>query len=96
MPTVDAAKIKIRRGRNVDRKKIILDEGELGYTIDTKRLYVGDGQTTGGNSATVKNFLVGNRTSTTIASNAEIGDIVFDNNIVYSLSGSDPFNTRIG
>jgi len=93
MPTVDAAKIKIRRGRNVDRKKIILDEGELGYTIDTKRLYVGDGQTTGGNSATVKNFLVGNRTSTTIASNAEIGDIVFDNNIVYSLSGSDPFNT---
>jgi len=42
-------KLLVRRGANVDRQNIILSEGELGYTTDTKRLYVGDGQTLGGN-----------------------------------------------
>lgn len=41
--------IKIRRGTNADRLTVILDWGELGYTTDTKKLYVGDNTTLGGN-----------------------------------------------
>ena len=56
MPTVDAAKIKLRRGLNLDRKKVVLDEGELGYTTDTKRVYVGDGALLGGKPVGAYNF----------------------------------------
>ena len=85
---VDASKIKIRRGINLDRKKIILNEGEPGYTTDTKRLYIGDGSTLGGISISTKNFLVNNAVST----GAEPGDFVFENNLFYCLSGSDYTN----
>ena len=47
MPTVDVAKIKLRRGSNSDRKLVTLDESELGYTTDTNRVYVGNGTTLG-------------------------------------------------
>ena len=56
MPTVDVAKIKIRRGSNTDRKLIILDSGELGYTIDPNRVYVGNGTLKGGSSVGTFNF----------------------------------------
>jgi uncharacterized protein YheU (UPF0270 family) len=36
-------KLLVRRGTNYDRQQITLETGELGYTTDTKRLYVGDG-----------------------------------------------------
>ena len=41
--------IKIRRGTNAQRLSIVLEAGELGYTTDTKKVYIGDGTTTGGN-----------------------------------------------
>ena len=41
-------KLIVRSGSNSDRQTVILDSGELGYTTDTKRLYVGDGLTYGG------------------------------------------------
>ena len=41
---------KIRRGTNAERLTIIPAQGELIYTTDTKKLYVGDGTTTGGNA----------------------------------------------
>jgi len=41
--------LKIRRGTNAERLTIIPDEGELIYTTDGKSLYVGDGETVGGN-----------------------------------------------
>jgi hypothetical protein len=40
--------LKIRRGPNSDRVTITPEEGELIFTTDTKKLYVGDGSTTGG------------------------------------------------
>ena len=86
MPTVNAAKIKIRRGRNIDRVKVILEEGELGYTIDTKRAYIGDGSTYGGNVLGAKNFNVGTRVGST---GAAAGDFVFDNNLFYCLTGTN-------
>ena len=41
-------KLLVRRGVDADRKNVILSEGELGYTEDGKRLFVGDGTTVGG------------------------------------------------
>lgn len=40
--------IKVRRGLDIDRLTVILDEGEVAYTTDTKMFYVGDGVTLGG------------------------------------------------
>ena len=90
MPTVDVAKIKIRRGSNTDRKKIILDSGELGYTIDTNRVYVGNGTLKGGSSVGTFNFNNSARANISVKNKAEVGDLVFDNYLLYSLSGSDP------
>ena len=47
-------KLLVRTGINDDRKNVILSEGELGYTTDGKRLFVGDGTTAGG-------FVTGNK-----------------------------------
>lgn len=44
----------VRQGTNTDRLSANLTNGELAYTVDTKRLFVGDSVTPGGN-------LVGNR-----------------------------------
>lgn len=44
-------KILVRRGTEAERQNIRLDEGELGYTIDSKRLFIGDGLGGGGNVA---------------------------------------------
>ena len=41
--------LRLRRGTNAQRQLITPAEGELIYTTDTKRLYIGDGTTIGGN-----------------------------------------------
>ncbi len=92
MPTVDVAKIKLRRGSNSDRKLVTLDEGELGYTTDTNRVYVGNGTTFGGSPTSVYNFGSAERTNGTVQQKAELGDLIFDSNggyatLLYSLTG---------
>jgi hypothetical protein len=90
MPTVDVAKIKLRRGANTDRKLVILDNGELGYTTDTTRVYVGNGSLKGGNPVGVFNFNDEARTNISVINKAEVGDLIFDSNLLYALSGNDP------
>ena len=84
-------KLLIRRGTNAERKTITLTKGELGYTIDTKRIFIGDGITVGGT-------LVGNNylgSSTDITSlNGEEGDLAFHESLkgLYTIingNGSD-------
>jgi hypothetical protein len=41
-------KLIVRQGTDFDRKQIILTSGELGYTTDTKRLFVGNSVLSGG------------------------------------------------
>lgn len=41
--------LRIRRGTDSERLTIVPVEGELIYATDTKKLYIGDGTTTGGN-----------------------------------------------
>jgi hypothetical protein len=49
-------KIIVRRGQESERLKVILSEGELGYTVDQARLFVGDGVTPGGRVVGNQNF----------------------------------------
>jgi hypothetical protein len=99
-------KILIRRGSDVQRKTantvgIAFDLGEPAFTFDTKRLYVGDGITSGGIPVGVRNLgsvgsLFGNDTNgfSTEAVNVfalsgcEVGDIIYDRTtrVLYSLS----------
>ena len=46
--TTTITKLLFRRGNDSDRKQTILASGEPGFTLDTKRLWIGDGVTPGG------------------------------------------------
>lgn len=49
--------LRVRRGTNAERQTITPDQGELIYTTDTKRLYIGDGVNAGGLPVTGDPFL---------------------------------------
>ena len=49
MAEVKKARLFLRRGTDTDRKTTTLCEGELGYSTDAFRVFVGDGSTAGGN-----------------------------------------------
>lgn len=86
-------KLVVRSGTDSDRKSIILDSGELGYTTDTKRLYVGDGTTSGG--ILVGNTFNGSRVDvTTGGGNPAVGDLAYDtdNKTLYRLLSSNYTN----
>lgn len=46
--TTTITKMLLRRGNDSDRKQTVLASGEPGWTLDTKRLWIGDGVTPGG------------------------------------------------
>jgi hypothetical protein len=66
-------KIKVRRGTNLQRKLVNFEEGEILYTIDSKRAYVGDGSTLGGNVISNLNYIT---TVAGLPSNVVYGDII--------------------
>lgn len=91
MPDIKIIKLKLRRGLESQRLLVTLDQGELGYTIDTKRIFVGDGATVGG-------IVVGTKAFTPIAANktslaAYQGDIVVENSLLFQLTGTDATQT---
>ena len=49
--------IKLRRGLEIDRMPIVFAQGEIIYAIDTKKVYIGDGVTFGGNLVTGEELL---------------------------------------
>ena len=86
-------KLLIRRGLDADRQNVVLTEGELGYTTDTKKLYIGDGQTIGGIIVGGSKFW-GAVPSVTSVVGALSGDTAFSttNNKLYSYTGGDITN----
>ena len=89
MPDVEIVKLKLRRGTDAQRQTVTLEQGELGYTTDGKRVWVGDGFTVGG--STVGNIAhpplsVSSRTDLTTAAT---GDIVYEDGLLYQLSGTN-------
>ena len=83
-------KLLVRRGSNSDKQNITLSEGELGYTTDTKRLFVGDGQTVGG--LVTGNVYLGANSNVTTFTNAVSGDYALDldDNRFYIFKGGNP------
>ena len=81
-----------RQGMDSERKNITLDTGELGYTTDHKRLFVGDGTTSGG--FVVGNTFKGSNADITLFNPSEIGDsaIKSDSNEFYILTGGTGLN----
>ena len=75
MADISIVKIKVRRGTDSDRRRVILDEGELGFTTDTQRFFVGDGGTLGGINIANKFIGTGLRTN---YGDSLLGDFVYD------------------
>ena len=89
MPDIEIVKLKLRRGTDAQRESVVLEQGELGYTTDSKRVFVGDGFLSGGNVVGAKNhppMYIGSRTDLT---EAVTGDMVYEDNLLYQLSGTD-------
>lgn len=88
MANIVISKIKFRRGTNNQRKTIIFDQGEPVFTTDTKRLFVGNGVLSGGNiiSSKIHPPLINYYSLSNV--NAEIGDLVYVNNIYYQLTAT--------
>lgn len=82
----------VRQGTDSTRQNVVLKSGELGYTTDTKKLYVGDGTTLGG--VMVGRTYAGSATNITTLSPASNGDLAYDtdNNKLYRLSANDGSN----
>ena len=83
MAEVKKARIFLRRGSDADRLQTELCEGELGYSTDGTRVFVGDGTTTGGNSVgasmifKAEGFDITTLTAVSSDGRAEVGDFVF-------------------
>lgn len=89
MADIKIVKLKIRRGTDAQRRSTLLDQGELGHTTDTKRLFVGNGVLSGGVNIGSKVHPPLVNYYSLSATNAEVGDIVVANNLVYQLTGSN-------
>lgn len=87
---VDAI-IRLRRGRDSERRTITFQSGEVGFSTDVKRAFIGDGATVGGN-------LLGNQNTlgSTPNPSAIKYDIYYDNLscITYMLSNDSGPNFR--
>lgn len=86
MPDIKIIKFQARRGTDNQRLNVVLDEGEIGYTTDGKRLFIGDGATSGGISQTTKIYPPGTPFENT---NGFIGDVVYRSNLLWQLTGSN-------
>lgn len=97
MASIIISKIKVRRGTDAQRRTVILDQGELGYTTDTNRLYVGTGSNAGGVSIGSKIHLPIDSEQDLGNVIAEVGDLVWANNVPYQLVSpnyNDPFSWK--
>jgi len=86
-------KIKIRRGTDASRKLIKFEEGEVVYTTDTKRVYIGDNSTDGGKLISNRN-IVSTTSEDPNSTLIEEGDIIYkerdDITYMVALSGTPP------
>jgi hypothetical protein len=89
MPDISIIKLKIRRGTDAQRKLVLLEQGELGYTTDTNRVFVGDGVTTGGNTIGTKLYTPITNQNQLTAIPAFLGDAVYAGTLLYQLTASD-------
>ena len=90
MADITVVKLKVRRGTDAQRRAIVLDQGELGYTVDTARLFVGTGTEYGGVVVGAKNHAPLESADSRIGlTTAVTGDIVNEAGFLYQLSGTN-------
>lgn len=80
------SKIKIRRGTEAQRQLITLEQGELAYTTDSRRVFVGNGGDSG-QTVGSKFFPPINTSKTSLK--AYTGDIVNESNLLFQLTGTN-------
>ena len=94
MPAQTIIKLKIRRGTDSQRKSVILEQGELGYTTDTARVFVGDGTTPGGRpTGSIIHPPLSNILGRLSVTRAVQNDIVVERSLMYQLTGTDYTNS---
>lgn len=89
MPDITIIKLKIRRGTDAQRRTVVLEQGELGYAVDTGRVFIGDGLTKGGNTISPIFHLPINTQNLRTSTNATQGDIVNEAGSLYQLTGTN-------
>lgn len=90
MPNIRIVKLKIRRGSEAERRQIVLEQAELGYTTDTRRLFIGNGSLSGGEVVGSKvHSILATSDARQFVSDAYQGDLVYENNFLYQLTGTD-------
>lgn len=80
-------KILVRRGLESERVETVLTEGELGYTVDTRRLFTGDGVTLGGTVVGNK-FLGFTGFAGDFTAFSQSGDLIVENNVLKVLDSN--------
>jgi hypothetical protein len=73
--TKQLKRIRIRKGLNEHRKQVVFEEGEPVYTIDTKKVYIGNNFSYGGDLISHINS-VENELPTTV--NNSTGDVIYN------------------
>jgi hypothetical protein len=92
MANISIVKLKVRRGSDAQRETIVLDQGEIGYTLDTRRLFVGDGSTFGGQSVSNKNigpFSNNSSLGPDSSPGLQVGDIGYADSRLYMLTSTN-------
>ena len=92
MANITIVKLKVRRGSDAQRQTIVLDQGEVGYTLDTRRLFIGDGSTYGGQSIANKNvgpFAAASNLGPDDSPGRQVGDIGYANSKLYMLTSTN-------
>lgn len=69
MAEVKKARLFLRRGSDTDRRDTVLCQGELGYSTDAFRIFIGDGSTEGGKSVGSFMYVSGGANSTNFHTN---------------------------
>jgi hypothetical protein len=85
-------KLIVRQGSDTERKNIVLDSGEIGFTTDTERLFIGNGIDNGG--VLIGNLFIGSGPDLTFFAPGEIGDLAYNNdiNLLFRIKENDGSN----
>jgi hypothetical protein len=82
-------KIKVRRGTNSQRKLVTFEEGELVYSIDKQRLYIGNGKEKGGILVSNRNYI-----KNSVGVPPIVPDEALHGDIIYDKSNSKTYITK--
>ena len=88
--------LRLRRGTNAERVLITPADGELIYTIDTKKLYIGDGTQAGGNPVDTAGEFLGSNLDLNNYNINGVGNINTDGNITVTGSITADGNLTLG